>query len=227
MQGAAQTVTGRVYALKNVRVFYSKKGRLRFISHLDMNRFFTRILRKSALPIWYTEGFNPHPYFAFAIPLSLGFESDYEIVDFRLTEDDYPLNKVKEILKAIMPNGIEIIDVREPVMKTGEITCASFEIGFDSEQQAQMFYNFLSKDTIPIVKKTKRGNLKEIDAKEKIIAKDYKNGEQKVFLTLPAGNDNLNPSLLTQAFFEENNTEKGNVTYTRTALYVEKGEKFY
>ncbi len=62
--------------MKNVRVFYSKKGRMKFISHLDMNRFMTRMILKSGLPVWYTEGFNPRPYLTFALPLSLGFESE-------------------------------------------------------------------------------------------------------------------------------------------------------
>ena len=52
--------------MRTVRVFYKKLGRLKFISHLDMNRFMLRALRLSGLPVWYTEGFNPHPYATFA-----------------------------------------------------------------------------------------------------------------------------------------------------------------
>ncbi len=70
--------------MKNVRVFYEKKGRLKFVSHLDMNRFMSRLITKSKIPIWYTEGFNQHIYMNFAVPLSLGFEGFYEIMDIRL-----------------------------------------------------------------------------------------------------------------------------------------------
>ena len=72
---------GRVFALRNVRIFYEKKGRMKFVSHLDMNRFMSRLIAKSKIPVWYTEGFNSHIYINFALPLSLGFESDYEVLN--------------------------------------------------------------------------------------------------------------------------------------------------
>ena len=69
------------------RVFYSKTGRLKYISHLDVNRLMQRALKRSGLPVWYTEGFNPHIYITFALPLALGLESFYEVMDFRLTAE--------------------------------------------------------------------------------------------------------------------------------------------
>ena len=65
---------------------------MRFISHLDMTRFMSRTIRRAELPVWYTEGFNPHLYMTFALPLSLGFESDYEVVDIRLLDDNYDIS---------------------------------------------------------------------------------------------------------------------------------------
>ena len=65
---------------------------MRFISHLDMTRFMARVIRRAELPVWYTEGFNPHLYMTFALPLSLGFESEYEVVDIRLLDDGYPID---------------------------------------------------------------------------------------------------------------------------------------
>ncbi|MBQ8303735.1 MAG: DUF2344 domain-containing protein, partial [Clostridia bacterium] len=61
--------------MKNVRLIYEKKDRMRFVSHLDMTRFMSRMIQKSKVPVWYTEGFNKHIYVTFALPLSLGFES--------------------------------------------------------------------------------------------------------------------------------------------------------
>ena len=55
----------------DVRTVFEKKGRAKYISHLDLNRFMMRAFRRSGLPIWYTEGFNPHPYATFALALSL------------------------------------------------------------------------------------------------------------------------------------------------------------
>ncbi len=202
--------------MKSVRVFFSKKGRLRFVSHLDMNRFFTRVLRKSGLPIWYTEGFNPHPYLTFALPLSLGFESDYEILDFRLLDDNFSLNKVEERLRPVLPEYIKIIKVAEPIMKPGKIVSAGFSLKFEDEETAKSFSNFLSCGNVVINKKTKKGDIKIEEVSSKILSAETKG--ETVTLVLPAGNDNLNPSLLVAAFNKEQQKETS-VSYTRTALY--------
>jgi radical SAM-linked protein len=220
---AVRIVMGRVYVLKNVRLFYKKKGRMKFVSHLDMNRFFTRVLRKSNLPIWYTEGFNPHPYITFAAPLSLGFESDYEIMDFRLTHDEFSLETAAEILKTVVPEYIEIIVLKEPVMKSGKIGYAGYELGFESENIAQLFFDFISSDNVIVNKKTKKGEIKVIDVADKI-GDALKNGE-KVSMVLPSGNENINPSVIVAAF----NEKMGNdyyVSYLRTALYNEQKDLF-
>ena len=65
--------------MKTVRVFFKKLGRMKFISHLDMTRFMSRLITKANIPVWYTEGFNQHLYMNFAVPLSLGFEGLYEV----------------------------------------------------------------------------------------------------------------------------------------------------
>ena len=116
--------------MKNVRVFYTKKGRMKFVSHLDMNRFMSRMVKRAKLPIWYTEGFHPHPYIAFALPLSLGFESDYEVLDLRLVDDDYPLQTVIEKLNEVFPPYVKAFNACEPQMKVGKIGFADFSVVF-------------------------------------------------------------------------------------------------
>ena len=214
---------GRVYALKNVRLFYKKKGRMKFVSHLDMNRFFTRVLRKSNLPVWYTEGFNPHPYITFAAPLSLGFESDYEIMDFRLTEDDFSLTKAQEILETVVPEYIEIIKLSEPVFKAGEIGFAGFVLTLESGEIAEKFYEFISSTSVIVSKKTKKGDVKVMDVADKI--RDISINGEKVSITLPAGNDNINPSVIVAAFIEKY-SEEFYVEYLRNALFTQEKKLF-
>ena len=214
---------GRVYALKNVRLFYKKKGRMKFISHLDMNRFFTRVLRKSGLPVWYTEGFNPHPYITFAAPLSLGFESDYEIMDFRLTDDEFSLTKAEEILKSVVPEYIEIIKLSEPVMKTGKIGFAQYVLTFETISDAEKFEEFVLEETVTVTKKTKKGELKVMNVAEKI--SDVVRNDNRVSLVLPCGNDNVNPSVIVTAFGEKNE-RICYVEYLRSLLYNEQKSLF-
>ncbi len=64
--------------------FYKKVGDARYISHLDLSRFMQRSLKRTGLPLWHTEGFNPHPYVTFALPLSVGQSGQRETMDFRL-----------------------------------------------------------------------------------------------------------------------------------------------
>ena len=70
--------------MREVRLRFSKTGRLKYISHLDINRAMSRALKRAGIPLWYTEGFNPHPYMSFSLPLSLGVESLCESVDLRI-----------------------------------------------------------------------------------------------------------------------------------------------
>lgn len=193
--------------MKNVRIFYTKGGRLRFVSHLDMTRFMTRMLRRTGLPVWYTEGFHPHLYLTFALPLSLGFESNYEVMDIRLEDDSCPPERVCEALNAVFPEDIRALYAAEPVLKTGKIAFARFEIRFlDGGALAEPLRAFLARGEIPCTKKTKRGAEKQLDLAPKLGEYTVTAGDAGTVLEilLPAGGeDNVNPELLIGAFLEE------------------------
>lgn len=210
---------GRVSALKNVRVFYKKTGRMKFVSHLDMNRFMSRCIKKAGIPIWYTEGFHPHPYIAFALPLSLGFESDYEIIDLRLVDDSYPLEQVVEKLNSVFPEYVKAFAAAEPITKVGKIGFADFLITFnDNSVNLDELENFLKSESIIVSKRTKKGTFKEIDIAPKI--KSYSINENSLKITLPAGsNDNLNPELVLGEFFENHSSVYSTYRITRTMVY--------
>lgn len=205
--------------MKDVRLFFEKRGSLKFISHLDMNRFFIRFLRKSGLDIWYTEGFNPHPYITFALPLSLGFESTYEIVDFRVNDDNLSFSDIENAFKSVVPKDIKIIKAASPVLKTGKISFTKYLLTFNSIDVASKFVKYLKGENVVISKKSKRGYIKEIDVSEKIKSVNVID-DTNIEIILPAGNDNINPSLLVSAFMESNNLEI-QVSYLRTALLDE------
>lgn len=208
--------------MKSVRLFYTKRSKMRFISHLDMTRFMTRILRRAGLPVWYTEGFNPHLYITFALPLSLGFESDYEVMDIRLTDDDYPLDKICDALNAVCPPYIHFFKAAEPKNKAGAVAFCDFTVRFDDGGAlADTLNRFLSRESITVQKKTKKGEMKQLEVADKIkgFSVETVGGNTRLFLTLPAGSaDNLNPELILSAFFEGGN-DYYCYTITRTAIY--------
>ena len=217
--------------MKNVRLFYKKGGPLRFVSHLDMNRFMARILRLSGVPIWYTEGFNRHPYITFALPLSLGFFSEYEIMDFRIAQDDYSVSEAKKQIADVCPEGIEIIDLKEPVNKAGKIAFAEFEISVSPFGQIgeESLKEFLSRDEIIISKKSKKGVVNDINIAPKI--KKYechsKNDKFYINLYLPAGgSDNLNPKSVMDEYLKFFDIDNASYTVTRKKLFLANGEVF-
>ena len=182
---------------------------MRFVSHLDMTRFMTRIIRRAHLPVWYTEGFNPHLYLTFALPLSLGMESDYEVMDIRITDDDFDIAIIPERLNEVCPPYIKFFDVCEPVLKAGAVAFADFVIAFDdSGTLCEPLNEFFASDSIVIEKKTKKGEIKSIEVADKILTAktELLNGNTTLYITLPAGStDNLNPELILSRFFENNN----------------------
>ena len=67
-----------------VRIKFSKCGALKFIGHLDVMRYFQKLMRRADIPIAYSEGFSPHQIMSFAMPLGIGDESIAEYVDIEL-----------------------------------------------------------------------------------------------------------------------------------------------
>jgi len=96
--------------MREVRLRFSKTGRLKYISHLDINRAMSRAFKRAEIPLWYTEGFNPHPYMSFSLPLSLGVESLCESVDIRLI-DSIDNADIKSRMNAVLPSDLKIVDV--------------------------------------------------------------------------------------------------------------------
>lgn len=189
----------------DVRAFYKKFDRAKYISHLDLYRTIQRSFQRAKLPIWYTQGFNPHIYLNFALPIALGYEGVNESFDFRLTTD-IPFDEVKERLNKAMPVGIEIVSVETPVRKPNDIERADYELLISSAKADidtlfDKLNEFFEKDVIETVKRTKKGP-KMVDLKPMIFKYNILKGKKiKVNLTLPAGISlNINPTLLIDAF---------------------------
>ncbi len=83
---------------------------MRFISHLDLMRLFTRALRRADLPLKMTEGFSPHPKFSIKRALKLGLESDNEEACVAMKEQVSPEEFMDKLQKQL-PEGINIKNV--------------------------------------------------------------------------------------------------------------------
>src|SRR5919106_6720592 len=90
-----------------VRLRFSKRGKVRFISHRDVARAFERAFRVERLPLAFTQGFVPRPKVSFGLALSVGHESDAEYLDFELAEP-VPLDPLGPQLSGAVPEGIDV-----------------------------------------------------------------------------------------------------------------------
>lgn len=209
--------------MKSVRVFYKKTGRMKFVSHLDMNRFMSRIIRRAGLDIWYTEGFNPHPYINFCIPLSLGFESEYEAMDIRINNDEMSEEEIFSSLCGVCPKYIKIIRVAPPVMKMGKVAFAKYRVCFDADDLKDKLVDFLSSKEIFVEKTSKSGEVKLINAAEhlKKFSVDGKDNCTECELVLPVGNMTVNPNLIIRKFLDSISRPDLCFTVSRVMLYSE------
>ena len=103
-----------------MRIKFKKVGSLQYISHLDLVRTMHKIIVRSHLPLWYTEGFNPKPKMVFAAPLSIGVESLAEYMDIRLVEEISP-DEVKRRLNANMTDEMQVLDAYYAETKLTEL----------------------------------------------------------------------------------------------------------
>jgi radical SAM-linked protein len=220
--------------MKNARIFFKKFGPCKYISHLDLNRVMLRAVGRSRIEVWHTEGFNKHAYITFALPLSLGYASECESMDFRLLNDDEDMDAVPGKLNPYLPEGLVVVRCREAVMKPAAIESASYDIILEPMNDEEISYKelyeklgaFLNLPEIIVSKKTKKGS-KDVDLKEYILAYEMIPDEKTRFtLTLPAGGSlNINPSLLINALAEEIGVELY-ADVTRTGIYVQGGGDF-
>lgn len=192
-----------------LRIVFEKCGRARYISHLDLNRAMTRAVRRAAIPLWYTEGFNKHPYLTFAAPLSLGFEGERETVDLRLIED-MPPQEVVQRLNAVLPEGIQAVSAAPAVKKAGDVAQAVYRLTMGCT--AADVESLLAQPSVTVQKRNKKKEWKPVELKPVLEAAGGQvnpcAGGVQWELTLPCSSEqSVNPSLVIAALREHTGRE--------------------
>lgn len=180
------------------RIKFAKRGNLIFVSHLDFAHSFTRALKRAELPIKYSEGFSPHPKQVFALPLSVGMVGENELCDITLTQD-FTHEEIKARLSNAFTDEIQIKEVYDPDIKMGKVKSAKYTLVFDDVSFSKDELSKALSDLLPVVKKTKSGNEKELDLNSMVYAYDVeqKDGKTSIMLELASsGESYLNPELV-------------------------------
>lgn len=224
---------------KHVRLKFCKVGTLQYISHLDLQRTFNRILVRACIPVWYSQGFNPHIKLVFSTPLSVGSESICEYLDIRLSRE-MSLDELKEKLNAEMTDEFYITDVYEPKNDFSSIAYASYDIVIHtadaSQEMAENIEGILTTSPLNMIKKGKAGE-REIDIIPLIkeVKAEYSEQDGNILLNVllsASSTQYLNPEMLITALKERTSMLSGDMTeeyYTilRTSLRKEDLSEFF
>ena len=190
---------------------FSKSGYAKYTSHLDLLRFFKRAFRKSGVALKYSQGFNPHPKLGFAQPLSLGYSSSCELLEFE-TADNLNAEDICEAITKEMPEGLEIQWCREApgLDKPLASVCESAEYqvtipySADTEFLNHVKNGYLEQESITALKRRKKDKkMVETDIKAKIRRFEVRAlGENTVLdMELDSGSvSNCSPELVISSF---------------------------
>jgi radical SAM family uncharacterized protein/radical SAM-linked protein len=140
----------------HLRLRYGKGSEVRFISHLDLMRVFTRAIRRTGLPIAYSQGFSPHQRIALGPPLPLGMTSRAEYMDLEFSRPIY--GDLLEKLNRVLPEGIRVLEAKSIFAKVTSLTVsinyAEYEVDLLEKRPAleTEITELLSLDRLPIIR---------------------------------------------------------------------------
>ena len=211
--------------MDKLRLKFKKTERAVYISHLDLMHTMQRAFSRAGYELKYSEGFNPHPQISIALPLSVGASSYCEVMDFRLKIDE-DLSQMPARLSAVMPEGIEVLEVYEFTRKASEIKWLAIEGLFEYDNRdyaiaAEALKKFYEQESIVITKKTKRG-MGESDIKPAIKSIEFAPSDRGVELkaVISAQEPTLNPELLAEALRQlDKDLAPDFAKFTRTEIF--------
>lgn len=157
-------------SVQRVRIEYSKKGPIRYIGHLDSMHTFFRAFKRAALPVTYTQGFNPHIKCSFSPALPLGFASEVEYIELYLDKKiDIP--SCVENLQKQLPEGLTVHKMEKlPLLgKPGNVRIKAVAYRINLRQ-------FCRKSTVsaPVTREDIEGKIRDFLDNEEILLMDKK-----------------------------------------------------
>jgi radical SAM-linked protein len=196
-----------VFVLK-IRIKFTKSGVMKFVGHLDIMRYFQKVMRRANIDIAYSEGYSPHQIMSFALPLGVGITSDGEYLDIEIKTVLSSQEAMKQ-LNETMAEGIEVISFRQ--LSDGNknamsiVAAADYDIVFREGSEPNLNWenkinDFFDQEEI-IVTKTSKKSVKEVDIKPMIYSISAENGKTTMQIATGSVN-NLKPELVMQAFCE-------------------------
>lgn len=194
---------------------FQKGDIVRHLGLLDLQRTMQRALRRSGLPIGYSNGFNPHIVMTFASALSSGIPGDAEILDVTLAQNAENVSEERCLIEmnrvlppALQVSRVRLVDDRFP-KASAALEQAEYSIvlhGEDAKKLVSCIPNFLDKEEIMAIRKTKRSeSLVNIRPMLHLLTAQYDEEAHKAFLTARVSfveSATLKPDVLLSALCE-------------------------
>ena len=144
------------------RLLFEKLGNAAWISHLDLMRLFQRAFKRAGLPLTHTQGYNPRPSVSIALPLSVGIQSQCELLDFDLEGEHIANAIIKDKLNAVLVDGIRVLDVYNDGRKLRDLSLLRSVITLEYDagipQNAESIINELFlRESLVVMKRSKNG----------------------------------------------------------------------
>lgn len=148
------------------RILFEKKGNAVWISHLDLMRLFQRAFKRAGLPLTHTQGFNPRPSVSIALPLSVGVESNCEMLDFDLDGDKVANRIVRGKLNDYLLPGIRVIKVYDNGQKLKNLSLLDTVVTLEYDQGVpenciMNLQELFSREKVLVEKKTKSNGIQD------------------------------------------------------------------
>ncbi len=213
------------------RIKFRKYGCMKFIGHLDIMRYFQKVMRRADIPIAFTGGFSPHMIMSFANPLGVGVTSDGEYFDIELAQE-VDMQAAVERMNQVMVEGIDIVNmvpISDDKKQTGMSIVAAADylssVKYDGfpEGWQEKAKGFMEQPAINIVKKTKKSE-KDVDIKPMIYKFEVRG--ESVYMQVATGSvENLKPELVMQALAQYLglDTDKLSFAHHRLEVYANIG----
>ncbi len=205
---------------------FGKTRRLMCISHLDLQRFMGMALRRTELPVAYSQGFNPHPVLSFASALATGWTSEAELMDIKMAQSVSEAFAFTEMMKALPPDlplhAVRLVDDRHPALMA-RLTMADYRVsltGDTAQAVADQVPEYLAQREVIALRKTKSGE-KQTDIRPMSVIVEPKQTEDgfeiymRLMLTERA---TLKPDLLLRVLSARAGAEVPAARIHRTAL---------
>ncbi len=220
------------------RVRFSKHGALKYIGHLDVMRFFQKVLRRAEVDVAYTNGFSPHEITTFAQPLGVGIESDGEYMDIKMNSF-ISCSELKNLINLHSVPEIQAVSVKLLPEKSGNamasVVAAEYFICFKENKYPdfpekivlpEKISDFVSQPEIILTKEGKAG-IRSIDIKDRIYSFIYDDNKGLFHAIVDSSSGyNIKPFSLMELFvnfcgavLKENSLKIYRVdTYTRDSM---------